>query len=129
MENEKTVYYNGQKETYLDCSDPNLLRYGQGYTVVAEVDRGWQTDYYLREVEGRFNSFWFDRIQPDNTFLAISDAVPIVGKCHNCSRIVVVDECYKLVSCNTGVVCEVEPMGNKVFKVKTNNSIYIVQVG
>ena len=58
----KKVQYNGGTLSYYGCSDPEVLVIGKTYTVIAIEDRGWQTDYTLKEVKGAFNSVWFDEV-------------------------------------------------------------------
>lgn len=56
------VKYNGGNLSYYGCSNPKVLKTGKVYKVVAIEDRGWQTDYTLKGVQGAFNSVWFDAI-------------------------------------------------------------------
>ena len=51
----KKVRYNGGTESYYGCSDPTNLVVGKEYEVILSKDRGWQTDYTLKGVDGEFN--------------------------------------------------------------------------
>lgn len=61
----KKVRYNGGTESYYGCSDPTNLVVGKEYEVVLSKDRGWQTDYILKGIDGEFNSVWFDEVSSD----------------------------------------------------------------
>ena len=62
MAKTKKVIYNGGTDTYYSCSNPAILVEGKEYEVIFEEDLGWQTNYTLKNVEGFFNSVWFDNI-------------------------------------------------------------------
>ena len=73
----KQVRYNGGTESYYGCSDPINLVVGEEYEVVFSRERGWQTDYTLKGVDGEFNSVWFDEVSSDDkVYMAISQEVP-----------------------------------------------------
>ena len=57
------VIYNGQTGSYYECSDPEVLSVGKEYEVIWKFDRGWQTDYVLKGIKGRFNSCWFEPVK------------------------------------------------------------------
>ena len=124
----KKVRYNGGKVTFYGCTYPNKLHRDEIYEVVNEYDRGWQTDYELKGVEGHFNSLWFDEINHPKTYLAICDSIPKVGQCIECSRIEIVDAQLILTDWKTSTVVNVQDMGSNIYAVTTLNSIYIVQV-
>lgn len=122
----KIVRYNGGTESYYGCSNPDNLVWGKDYEVVHENDLGFQTDYILKGVTGSFNSCWFNEITP--TFMAISKAVPVVGKRCLCFRLELINNQTYLTECLTSTVKEVENISNNIYKVTTSNSIYVIQV-
>lgn len=122
----KIVRYNGGTESYYGCSNPNDLVFGKDYEVIHENDRGFQTDYILKGVNGHFNSCWFDEISP--IFMAISKTIPVVGQRCVCSRLELINGQFNTSECLTSVVKEVTPIGNNIYKVATSNSIYVIQV-
>ncbi len=122
----KIVRYNGGKESYYSCSDPANLVWGKDYEVVHERKRAFQTDYILKGVTGTFNSCWFNEIT--STFMAISKSVPVVGKRCACARLELIDNQINLNECLTSQVKEVQNIGNNIYKVTTNNTVYVVQV-
>ena len=68
----KKVRYNGGTQSYYDCSDPTNLVVGKEYEVVLSRDRGWQTDYTLKGVDGEFNSVWFDEVSSDDSVYIVN---------------------------------------------------------
>ena len=125
---EKQVIYNGGKDSYYGCSNPNVLVVGKVYTVLKEHNRFWQTDFTLEGVEGKFDSRWF--YEAPRTYIAIGTTTPVVGKHYVCSRIVrnENDDSYCMEDCTTSCVQEVECVGSGGYKVTTKNSIYLVTV-
>ena len=117
----KIVRYNGKFMSYYDCTSPVELVYGKEYEVIAENDRGWQTDYFLKGVKGYFNSVWFDDVK---TFVGVTHDIPTLGKGCECK---IVKE-GSLVLCSTGEIRDVVNIDNNVYKVMTNGEIYILQV-
>lgn len=122
----KIVRYNGGTESYYGCSDPANLVFGKDYEVVHERDRGFQTDYILRGVSGAFNSCWFDEVS--QTFIAIANTIPTIGKRYSCSRLEVVNGQPKFNDCLTSTVKKVVDVGNNLYTVTTHNNIYLVHV-
>ena len=120
----KMVVYNGGTESYLGCSDPELLTIGQNYEVLAEDDRGFQTNYTLKGVSGQFNSVWFTEVKP--TFLALCKKIPTKGETLK-SFIRLEDGQWQLIS-HSSTILDVKPIGINVYQVQTRNTIYIVQV-
>ena len=126
----KKVRYNGGKDSYYRCSEPTNLIIGKVYEVVYERDRGWQTDYTLKGVEGEFNSVWFDDVvSNDKVYMAISRALPIIGERYECCKIEFLNGKPTLLGVTTSVVREISDMGNHIYKVGTINSVYIVKIG
>lgn len=121
----KIVRYNGGTMSYYSCTNPTHLAVGKKYEVTSENDRGFQTDYTLKGVNGYFNSVWFD----DVTFIVFSHNIPVVGERFKCVKLEFVNGQPKLTSWNTSVVIEVSDRGNNIYEVNTDNSIYIVIVG
>ena len=126
----KMVRYNGGTMSYYCCSEPTALIVGKEYEVIAENDRGWQTDYTLKGVRGYFNSVWFDDVKStEATFMALAHRIPIVGERCQCSKLEFINGQPKLISWSTSIVKEVSYMGNNIYRLTTCNSVYIVQVG
>ena len=126
----KKVRYNGSTESYYGCSKPTNLVVGKEYEVVLSRDRGWQTDYTLKGVDGEFNSSWFDEVSSsDKVYMAISREVPVIGKSYSCYKIEFINGQPKFIGWSTSIVKEINYMGNSIYKVTTCNSVYIVNVG
>ena len=71
------VRYNGGKICYHGCTEPNALEKNKVYRVKNIIKKDGQKYLELEEVEGYFNSKWFDNLQ---TYLALSDSIPRIGK-------------------------------------------------
>ena len=126
----KKVRYNGGTESYYGCSDPTDLVVGKEYEVVLSKDRGWQTDYTLKDVDGEFNSVWFDEISSDDkVYIAIAHEVPVIGKKYSCYKIEFINSKPTLIAYTTNTVKSINHMGNNIYQVTTHNSVYIVNVG
>ena len=125
----KQVRYNGGTESYYGCSDPINLVVGEEYEVVFSRERGWQTDYTLKGVDGEFNFVWFDEVSSDDkVYMAISQEVPAIGERYSCYKIESNNGQPKLVSRSTSTVKEISYLGNNIYQVTTRNSVYIVNV-
>ena len=126
----KKVRYNGGTQIYYGCSDPTNLVLGKEYEVVFSRDRGWQTDYTLKGVNGEFNSAWFDEVSSDDkVYMAIAHEVPAIGERYSCYKMEFIKGHPKLVSWSTSTVKGINYMGNNIYQVTTHNSVYIVNVG
>lgn len=127
----KVVRYNGGTGSYYGCSDPSELVIGKEYEVTSVTDRGWQTDYTLINVNGHFNSVWFDEVvtteQKVKTFLAFGYETPIVGRRYDCFKLDFKGG-PKSIFWNTSPVKEVFDMGDNIYRVLTCNSTYIVKI-
>lgn len=120
----KLVVYNGETESYLGCSDSELLAIGNTYEVIDENDRGFQTDYTLKGVSGHFNSVWFTEVKP--TYLALCKTIPTKGKTLK-SFIRLENGQWKIIS-HSSTIINVKVIGINVYQVQTRNTIYIVQL-
>lgn len=127
----KKVIYNGGTQSYYSCSDPTNLVVGNEYEVILSRDRGWQTDYTLKDVDGEFNSVWFDDItsSEEKVYMALSHEVPMLGKPCSCYKVEFINGQPKLIGCSTSTVKEIRYLGNNIYEVYTQNSTYIVNVG
>lgn len=124
------VRYNGGTESYFNCSNPTDLVIGKEYEVVISKDRGWQTNYILKDIDGEFNSVWFDDISPDDkVYIAIAHDVPIICQRYFCYKVEFVNGKPTLIPFTTSTIKEITHMGNNIYKVTTHNSVYIVNVG
>lgn len=120
------VRYNGGTKSYYGCTKPTELIKGKIYEVTNDDDRGSQTDYTLKGVEGYFNSCWFDEVK--NTYVAIANEKPIRGTKCRLAKIEAIDGEHRLRNVTTSTVKEVNEIGNNVYEVVTCNSVYFVQV-
>ena len=118
----KVIYNGGYLSYHNNCKLPNLLQIGHVYTVVGEKESEYHTEYTLKEVPGEYNSVWFDSILP--TYLATSDSVPEVDKRFVCNRY----EGGRFVRVHATAAQNVQMVGVNTYKVRTKNSIYVVQV-
>lgn len=125
----KKVRYNGGKGSYYKCSDPTKLVVGKEYEVVLSRDRGWQTDYTLKGVDGEFNSVWFDEISSvEKVYMAIAHEIPVISKSYSCYKMDFINGHLNLSAWSTSPVKEISYMGNNIYQVTTHNSVYIVNV-
>ncbi len=126
----KRVRYNGGTGSYYGCSSPKNLVEGKEYDVVLTRDRGWQTDYTLDGVEGEFNSAWFDEISSnEKTYMAFGSDLPVVGERYCCHRMELTNGRPRFGECCTSTVKSISYIGNSIYQVTTENSVYIVKVG
>ncbi len=125
----KMVRYNGGIFSYLDCTNPAVLSVGKVYEVIAEKDRGWQTDYTLKGVKGAFNSCWFNEIKSErNAFMAFAHKAPVEGEKFQCTKVEIINGQPEIYDCSTSAVEDVRYLGNNIYQVYTRNSVYIVKV-
>ncbi len=126
----KKVRYNGGTESYYGCSAPTKLTLGKEYEVILSRDRGWQTDYTLKGIDGEYCSAWFEEISSDGkVYMAIAHRVPEIGERYSIARIEFVNGQPKLYNLSTSPIIEINYMGNNIYQVTTRNSVYIVTVG
>lgn len=118
------VKYIGGIESYAGCSDPKVLTIGKEYEVVKVDEKPWQTNYFLKGVNGYFNSIWFETIR--ETYFAYSNNIPLVGKNYFCFRLSKMNSSSEFVQ--TSTVLSVEPVLENVYKVVTRNSVYLVMI-
>lgn len=114
----KRVAYNGGTESYGPSSNPAVLKKGKIYEVIKEEQHRWYTRYYLKGIEGAFNSCWFSKPE----YFAVSEEVPEVGKTLTLALVGATDKL------RTTAIGNVEEVGEFVYKVITKNSVYYVQV-
>ncbi len=124
----KIVIYNGGKDSYYGCDEPNELVVGQKYVVVSETDLGFQTNYVLKGVDGEYNSCWFD--EPDSkVYLAVGYSKPVVGERYDCNLLKFDDDRPILKGWLTSTVRAANYLGNQIYEVKTRTgSTYIVKL-
>ncbi len=125
----KLVRYNGEKLSFSGCSNPNSLVVGRLYKVSGKEVLGFQTNYILQNVKGKFNSVWFQEIK--GPFICITKRQPQIGKPME-QLITLERDTPKHVKleriAKTSTVLSLEPIMDNVYKAETRNSIYIVQV-
>ena len=126
----KKVRYNGGTLSYYSCSDPTNLVKGKEYEVLGSKDRGWQTDYVLKGIDGEFNSVWFDTVSSDDdkVYMAIAHEAPKINERYTCYKLNFINGQPKLVGWSTSPVKAINYMGNNIYQVATCNSLYIVNV-
>lgn len=117
------VKYNGGKICHHGCTEPIELEKNKVYNVKNIIKKDGQTYFELEEAEGYFNSKWFDNLQ---TYLALSDSIPMIGRKFKCQKII--GNNAKLVEWVTTPVQDVIEMYGNLYEVHTLNSIYVVQV-
>lgn len=126
----KKVRYNGDTRSYYDCSSPTVLIVGKEYEVILSRDRGLQTDYRLKGIDGEFNSVWFDEVSSeDKIYMAIAHEVPQIGKRYSCYKIEFINGQPKFIRWSTSTVKAISYIGNNIYQVTTCYSVYIVNVG
>ena len=92
-------------------------------------DCGWQTDYILKDVDGEFNSVWFDEVSSDDkVYMAIAHEVPVIGERYFCYKIEFINGQPNFIDWYTSTVEGINYMGNNICQVTTRNSVYIVNV-
>ena len=64
----------------------------------------------------------------ENIYMAVSRRKPEPGKIYACSKLEFIGGKLKLKGWTTSIVKNVEHLGNDIFKVKTENNIYIIKV-
>ena len=128
----KKVVYNGGKDSYYGCDEPDQLVVGEGYMVIGEDVRSFQTNLTLKGVSGSFNSVWFNE-QPEKKkkeWLAkatlYSDPSTFVGKRMNLERLHE-DKAF-LEQVTTSEVKNVKALYENVYLIETDNSVYITKV-
>ena len=126
----KHLRYNGGTQSYYGCSDPTTLIVGKEYEVILSRDRGCQTDYTLKGVNGEFNSVWFDEVSSDDkVYMAIAHEIPVIGRRYSCCKMEFINGQPKLIGWSTSPVKGISYVGNNIYQVTTCNSVYIVNVG
>lgn len=121
----KLVRYNGERESYNDCSDPSILVIGRIYEVQEEEILDFQTNYTLKGEKGKFNSVWFDEIEMP-VIMALSHKHPELHKPLENFLMFNKNEVRQVLK--TTPVQKIEEIERNVFKIFTKNTIYIVQV-
>lgn len=123
----KFVRYNGGTQSYTSCTEPTALTLGMKYEVIKEQVGNWQTNYILKDVDGYFNSCWFDDVP--STFVAVATSVPVIGERLHCSKVEFSNGSPIFIPLKSSIVTEVMDMGCNVYGVTTGSgSLYIVQV-
>lgn len=123
MNKKKILMYNGGKDSYQGCSDPNLLVKGQLYEVIIEKDLGFQTNYFLKGTVGEFNSVWFNE---PTSYFSYSTTIPVVGK--PMEDIIRFEGIVAKSIRHTSVVSYIESISSDTYKAYTKNTLYIVKV-
>ena len=123
MSKKKILMYNGGKDSYRECSDPDLLVKGKFYEIVAKKDLGFQTNYLLNGLAGEYNSVWFS--EPTSCF-AYSNTIPVEGK--SMEHIIRFTGINVEKIIHTSPVRCVEQIASDSYKVYTQNTLYIVKV-
>ena len=121
----KKVRYNGGTVSYYSCSRPDKLVGGKEYDVAHIIERGYQTNYTLDEVDGEFNSIWFDEIK---TYMAVGFNVPVIGERYHCFTMELNHNHARSGECCTSKVKSVFNICDNIYRVTTQDSVYIVKV-
>ena len=121
----KYVKYNGGTETWHPCSSPECLCSEKVYEVIrVEVD-GYKINYHLKNVEGFFNSCWFDAIP---IYIGIATNTPKLNETFTCEKIVPLENAYCYLTCIEDVAKQIEQLNENTFKVFSSNSCYFIQL-
>lgn len=123
MSKKKILMYNGGKDSFYYSDDPKVLTNGTLYDVIAEKDLGFQTNYTLNGIEGEFNSVWFS--EPISYF-AYTDTVPVEGEA--LKSFIRFEGIHPKSMITTSTIRYVEAVSNDIYKVYTQNTLYIVKV-
>ena len=121
----KYVKYNGGTESCYGCSNPKLLSRTQIYEVLEAEDKGWQTNYTLKGVEGSFNSVWFEEVP---VYIAVSNVKPELSRKYVCFKIGADKKSINCQQVTTSPVKKLIPISSNTYHVITANSVYITQV-
>ncbi len=121
----KFVKYNGGTESYYGCSDPKVLSRNFIYEVVQVEDKGWQTNYTLKGVDGYFNSVWFTEVP---VYIAVSKVKPELLKPYMCCKFNATEQQITYQKISTTPVKKLISLSSNTYQIFTENSIYIVQV-
>ena len=124
----KKVIYNGGRESYYGCFNPDILTVGKTYIVISEDVREFQTNYKLKGVKGEFNSVWFKEVDTIPIYFAVSNKVPEEGKRCDCTKLELYENDAVTQACLTSIVLNVEVIGKNTYKAVTKNSIYLISV-
>lgn len=128
----KVVRYNGGTMSFYHSSNPSNLVVGKEYEVVLSRDKGYQTNYTLKGVDGEFNSVWFDEVFNDEKklYIGYSHNIPQIDERYECTRLEFMPHMRQphLVDCSTSRVQQIDYLGNNVYQITTLNSVYIVTV-
>lgn len=129
----KIVMYNGETEALYGCSSPYLLALGKRYLVISEKVGDFQTNLYLKGVEGEFNSMWFNEVESSfskKEWLAVATLYncpdTFVGKRISLQRFH--EDTKYLEKVNTSEIIKVENVYGNIYLFETTNSVYITKV-
>ena len=123
----KLVRYNGEKVSYKGCDSPTNLVKGKVYEVQFEEDLGWQTNYKLKGLNGNFNSVWFNEVEIP-VVMALSNEQPKLKESMKDILCFTKNDKLYIKTQKTTPVQSIEKIEENIFKVFTQNTIYIVQV-
>ena len=118
------VCYNNATVKYGKDVKQNHIAIGYAYELKNESIMGNRESYTLNKLNEEF----FYRSKIDVT-IAISHSVPVIGKPMVCLKLQFVNYTPKFIGCYTSPVKSILRMGDNVYKVATNEGIYIVAVG
>ena len=123
----KYVRYNGDTISYKGCDSPLILEKGKVYEVQFEEDLGWQTNYKLKGLNGNFNSVWFNEVEIP-VVMALSNEQPKLKESMKDILCFIKNDKLYIKTQKTTPVQSIEKIEENIFKVFTQNTIYIVQV-
>ena len=112
------VVYNGRGASKVQCSNPDRLKRGCVYEVLSKKEYKNQTNLILKGIEGEFCKDWF--VKPE--YFAVSNEMPTIGQE---AILTLVGNTEQI---KTSIIEDVLKVGNLVYKVFTENSIYFVQI-
>jgi len=124
MSKKKILMYNGGTKNYYGCDSPAVLTKGKLYEIIAEEDIcGCQTNYTLNGIEGAFNSIWFSE---PTSYFAYVDSIPVKGE--PITSLIRFEGIHPKAFKHSSTVVFVESITSDIYKVYTQNTLYIVKV-
>ena len=121
----KLVKYTGETATYKCCSSPKLLEKGKIYEVTFADVSDCQTNYHLKEVEGEFNSIWFDDVP---IYFVTATRAPKDKERYLCYKLEPYGNKFSRVTVLTSPVQNIRELSSKMYMIYTKNSCYISYV-
>lgn len=118
----KFVKYNGGKQSFYPCTNPQHLVKGKIYEVTHEEDIGCQIEYWLDGIDGHYNSKWFNEIP---AYIGISLESPKLLKEVDCLRVDTKDKNISIEMVKTSYARKIVK-NDETYTVITNDGVYFI---